>query len=142
MLILYSLIVSAFFGGLLYYLIDVALLPYTNDNVVDVKNLIIVGIVFICAFSSFFSFFHMLVDKLFFRKFYQKPRLVLALRRGIILALIVVGFAWMRIFDFWQVHIILLAVSLGLLFEALFLSIQLNLGALEKSSENKEPLSS
>lgn len=122
MQILYTLIISVFFSGLFYYLINFALIPYTNEKILDIKNLIIVSVIFIITLASIFSLFHQIIDKVFFRKFYEKPKIILAARRGILLGILLIGLAWLRIFGFWEIHIILLVVVLVMLFEALFMS--------------------
>ena len=123
MQILYSLIISVFFGGLFYYLTNNVLIPYDSEGMLDVNNLTIVSSILILTVTSFFTFLHLLVDKLFFRKFYENPRIFLAIRRGVLLGILLVSLAWIRIFDFWQWNIILLVASLPVLFEALFISV-------------------
>lgn len=125
MQILYSFIVAIFFSGLFFYLINFALLPYNSEKIVDIQNLIIFTISLISSISSIFVFFHSAIDKLFFRKFYEKPRIMLAVRRGLFLGIHLSGLIWMRIFGFWFWHIVLLYSALILLFETLFLSIDM-----------------
>jgi hypothetical protein len=124
MQVLYTFIVSVFLGGLLFYLTNVSLTPYNEEGLVDVRNLAIVTFVALLFIASFFSVFHQIIDKLFFRKFYQKPRALLAVRRGLLIGVLLLGLAWLRIFGFWEWHIIVLAFMLVILFEAFFVSIK------------------
>ena len=63
---------------------------------------------------------HMLIEKLFYKKFYEEPRIWPALRRGIILYLVIVGIIFFRIIGglMWQnaALIIILGIVLELLF--------------------------
>ncbi len=120
MQILYTLIVAIFFGGIFFYLVNWVIVPWNSENIVDVKNLTIFSVLFIITFTCFFSFIHQIVDKLFFRKFYEKPRLVRSIRRGFLLGLMLISLAWLRIFGFFEWHIIALNILLMILFEILF----------------------
>ncbi|MFC1780469.1 hypothetical protein ACFLY9_02135 [Patescibacteria group bacterium] len=122
MQILYTFVVSIFFSGLFYYLINYALIPYNSENLVDLSNLVIVSIVLIIAIASLFGSVHQFIDKLFFRKFFEKPRTFIAVRRGILLGVLLLGLAWLRIFGFWETHTALLVFVLIILIEALFIS--------------------
>ncbi len=123
MIILYILLTAVFFSGLFFYLINYSLLPYDDDFNLDIQNLLIVSLLFIVCIALIFVFFHLILDKLFFRRFYEKPKIFLAIRRGTLVGFVLAGIAWLRIFEFWQWHIILLIVLLGVLFELLFLNI-------------------
>ncbi|MBN2015479.1 hypothetical protein JW766_01470 [Candidatus Dojkabacteria bacterium] len=123
MQILYSLIISIFFSGVFYYLINFALIPYTSDKVLDVKNLVIVSITLIISVTTLISFVHQTIDKFFFRKFYERPRLFLSLRRGFLVSITFVSIAWLKIFGLGEMHIVLLVIVLSLLIEALSMSL-------------------
>jgi uncharacterized membrane protein len=122
MQILYTFIVSIFFSGLFFYLINYALIPYNSENIVDIRNLIIVSIVLILAIASLFSTVHQFIDKLFFRKFFEKPHIFMAIRRGVLLGILLLSIAWLRIFGFWEMHTAILVFVLIILIEALFIS--------------------
>lgn len=132
---------AIFFSGLLFYLVNFVLLPYKSDDMLDVKNLAIVSAIFVLAVTSIFAFFHLIIDKLFFRRFYEKPRIDLAVRRGGLLGIVLAGLAWLRVFGFWELHIILLVLVLVLLFEAFFLSVgsgSRSSGGVKKESREEE----
>lgn len=135
MVILYVLILGVFFSGLLFYLIQFALVPYNSENVIDIQNLIIISGLFVICVAFFFAFLHLLIDKLFFRKFYEKPGVFPAIRRGMLLGIFLAGLAWLRIFNFDEVHIVLLIFSLILLIEGLFLSFKKGLEKVRESEE-------
>jgi len=124
--ILYILILTVFFGGVSFYLVNYSLVPYTVENILDVRNVVIVSISLVLTITFVFSFFHLLLDKLFFRKFYESPRTFLALRRGFLVGFLLVGYAWLKIFDFWTPSVILIFSSLFPLIEALFLGLFLS----------------
>jgi hypothetical protein len=138
MQILTLLIIGIFFSGLFYYLINFALVPYTAELILDVQNLIIVSIVFSFAIACIFGFFHAGLDKLFILKFYEKPRIVLSLRRGFFIGIFLSSLAWLRIFGFWQWHIVLLVFILILLIEALFYSFSKYFEKRRKLSESED----
>jgi hypothetical protein len=48
---------------------------------------------------SLFSFFHLLIDKLFFRKFYEEPSIFDAVRRGLLIVIIFIGAIYLRLID-------------------------------------------
>jgi len=134
MIIFYIFLTALFFGGLFYYLINYSLLPYSQDYNLDIQNLTIVSFIFIIFIALIFTTFHLIIDKLFFRRFYEKPKVFLAIRRGVLLGFVFAGLAWLRIFDFWQWHIVTLIVLLGILFELLFI----NIGRGKRRKDNDE----
>ncbi len=139
MQVIYTLASSVISGILLFYLMNYALTPYLSDKMLSIKNLIIVSVFFVLTVGLFFSVFHQIIDKLFFRKFYEKPKIVLSLRRGILLGILLVSIAWIKIFGFFEWHIILLIVVLIVLFEALFVSIGRSRSSNQKKkSEGRE----
>lgn len=135
MVILYVLILGVFFSGLLFYLMQFVLVPYTSENVIDIQNLIIISGLFVLCVAFFLAFFHLLIDKLFFRKFYERPSVFPAIRRGMLLGVFLAGLAWLRIFNFDEVHIVLLIFSLMLLIEGLFLSFKKGMEEVKESRE-------
>ena len=48
---------------------------------------------------SLFSFFHLLIDKLFFRKFYEEPSVFDAIRRGFLIVIIFIGAIYLRLIN-------------------------------------------
>lgn len=48
---------------------------------------------------SIFSFFHLLIDKLFFKKFYEQPSIFDAVRRGFLLILIFIGAVFLKLIN-------------------------------------------
>lgn len=73
----------------------------------------------ICGFSTI----HLLIDKLFFRKFYEEPDLFIATRRGTYIALTLVGAVFLRLINGLLWYNIASIVLLFLCLEILLLSI-------------------
>ena len=71
--------------------------------------------VLVGTLASLVSFLHLFIDKLFFRKFYEQPSLLLAIRRGIFVGLFAVGSIYFRLINGWEWYNL---ASLGLLFIA------------------------
>lgn len=120
---LYTFFVAIFFTGLFFYLINFALVPYDENNMIDVRSLIVVSVTAVCSVSSIFSVIHQIVDKLFFRKFYEKARIGLSIRRGVFLSGGLISLVWLRIFGFWEWHVIALTLCIPVLFEILFSNV-------------------
>ncbi len=71
-----------------------------NGNVfelLNLKNLIILLVVGLIAFTSGFSTIHLFVDKLFFRKFYENPSVFHAVRRGMLIGLVIIALSILRL---------------------------------------------
>lgn len=60
----------------------------------DFKNIIILSVCGFLAFISLFASVHMFVDKLFYKKFYEEPDHIAALRRGswVPIVFVILGF--------------------------------------------------
>ncbi|MBU0975218.1 MAG: hypothetical protein ABIE03_07470 [Patescibacteria group bacterium] len=137
MVFLYSFLTSIFFTGLFFYLINFALMPYDADNNLNIRNFAIVTVMFIPVVASIFSLVHLIFDKLFFRKFYEGPKVYVGIRRGVLLGILLSGLAWVRVFGYWEWHILLVIISLVFLFELLFISISMGQSRKEgKENEN------
>ncbi|MEI6462939.1 MAG: hypothetical protein WCO33_04735 [bacterium] len=110
--------------GILYYLVAIALTPYDSQNILQTNNLIVVDLVTVISVGSLLGLIHSIVDKLFILKFYQKPRIFLGLRRGILIATTVVVILNMKLFGFVEWYYFGLVATLGLLIEILLSSIK------------------
>lgn len=64
----------------------------------DVRNVLLLGTTVTLAVLSGFMFVHTVIDKLFFRKFYEQPSLLLAFRRGVLVCLALVSIFIYRLF--------------------------------------------
>lgn len=98
----------------------------------DARNILIWVIVLGVSVVLAFAAVHLFLDKLFFRKFYEKPSMLYAVRRGIIFYLFLVGLIALRFISglFWY-NALALAV-LGVALEYLFL----HTGASRNSDHN------
>ena len=124
---IYSLIIFLAFGGIFYYLLDTlspwnedavnftverfGLLTgaefseFVNEGVetgtvfglLDLKNVAALGIVGLITVTSGFSTLHTFVDKLFFRKFYERASIFNAVRRGVLLGILVAALIILRL---------------------------------------------
>jgi hypothetical protein len=140
MVIVYIFITFLFFSGIFFYLINFALIPYTSENMLNVRNFVIVSVAFVCVICTLFAFFHLIIDKLFFRKFYEKPKLIPALRRGLLFGLFLVSIPWLKVFGFLFWYTALLCIVLGVLIELLFISISRNIAYIRSANQKKEGL--
>lgn len=127
-----TLILAVFFSGVLFYLINYALIPYNSEQVLDVRNLTIVSVIAVLVLALVFAFIHLAIDKLFFCRFYERPKMALAYRRGFLFGVLLVGIAWLRIFGFWFWYIIALWVVFIGLIETLFTAWRIRM---KKTSE-------
>lgn len=76
-------------------------------DLLNVRNVIILGLVIIGAVTGIFTFFHLIIDRLFVKKFYEQPSLVIAVRRGIFLGIFLVGLVVIKLYAFeWYVFIL------------------------------------
>jgi len=150
---LYSLIIAIVFAGILFYLVgslspwnnsavDLAVERFgllTNEdfkdfiaqsvregtiiNLLDVKNLIILSVVALVTITSAFSTIHFFLDKLFFKKFYEKPSVFNAVRRGILFSLLAETLVILRLLGSFELYIVVGCVILAILIELLFVMI-------------------
>ena len=58
---------------------------------INLRNFSLVVGSIAAAYVSLFTFLHLIIDKLFFRKFYQQASLGMAIRRGVLSALAILG---------------------------------------------------
>lgn len=119
MIIIYTLIIAVFFSSVWGYLVFGALSPYVDAGHLNMNNLIIVSVVTNFSIGGWFAFFHLILDKLFFRRFYERPSVWHAYRRGLLFGMICIGFAWFRVLDLWFWHLKVLYFLLILLLELL-----------------------
>lgn len=104
---------------LLYYLISDALVPYDNNGMLVLQNLIVVSMVLIIDLGLVISIFHILIDKLFFRKFYQNIRIGLGIRRGMIVSSTIVAIFVMKILGYGEIQYLIMIILLGILVETM-----------------------
>jgi hypothetical protein len=68
-------------------------------DILDLKQFNSWIVVWSLGAISLFSFFHLLIDKLFFRKFYEEPSIFDAVRRGFLLVIIFVGAIYLKLIN-------------------------------------------
>jgi hypothetical protein len=70
------------------------------------------------AYTAWFTFLHLIIDKLFFRKFYQRASMNMAIRRGVLSVLALLGFVVLQMYGL-ELYISGLWVVLVLIVELL-----------------------
>jgi len=68
-------------------------------DMLDIKQFNSWVVVWSLGAISIFSFFHLLIDKLFFRKFYEEPSIFDAIRRGLLIVIIFIGAIYLRLIN-------------------------------------------
>jgi len=119
LLYFYPIIIASFFSGILFFLTQNVLLPTDEFGNLIIKDCIIFSVLIFIILMNVFAFFYMIFDKLFFKKFFERPSLIDAYRRGAVFGLFLLGLMWIRIFDLWFVHIIILLIITAILIEFL-----------------------
>ncbi len=109
---------------LLYYLVSDALTPYDSNGMLVLQNLLIVSFVIIIDLGLTISIFHILIDKLFFRKFYQNIRIGLGIRRGMIVSTTIVSIFVMKILGYGEIQYLVMIILLGILVEAMVMLLR------------------
>jgi len=109
---------------LLYYLVSDALTPYDSNGMLVLQNLLIVSFVIIIDLGLIISIFHILIDKLFFRKFYQNIRIGLGIRRGMIVSTTIVSIFVMKILGYGEIQYLVMIILLGILVEAMIMLLR------------------
>lgn len=121
---------------LLYYLVSDALTPYDSNGMLVLQNLIVVSLVVIIDLGLVISIVHILIDKLFFRKFYQSIRIGLGIRRGMIISTTIVSIFVMKILGYGEIQYLIMIILLGILVEAMIMLLRKKPGT--DSSESQD----
>lgn len=109
---------------LLYYLVSDALAPYDSNGMLVLQNLLVVSLVIVIDLGLVISMIHILIDKLFFRKFYQNIRIGLGIRRGMIFSTTIVSIFVMKILGYGEIQYLIMIVILGILVEAMIMLLR------------------
>ncbi|MFQ5492962.1 MAG: hypothetical protein ACE5DX_02260 [Candidatus Dojkabacteria bacterium] len=85
-------------------------------SLIDIKNLLLLLALLGGAVVSGFAVLHLIIDKLFVKKFYEKPNVSVAFRRGVLVYLVIVSLILLRLIAglFWYnaLAVLILAVSI------------------------------
>ena len=92
-------------------------------DILDFQNFLSWLVVWSLGVIFLFSFFHLLIDKLFFRKFYEEPSLYNALRRGVFLNAILIGIIFLKLINGFFWYNILSIIVLFICLEIFILNI-------------------
>lgn len=115
------------------------------DLVINEKNIFpyltpdaYLGLVSFCLsiFCIFFSF-HVVIDKIFFKKFYEKPSLYNAARRGLILVITIVAIICLKLYKVNTQTLIAVGL-LGIAIELLFINFLNDLLVKSFSNQKKD----
>ena len=111
-------------------LIDDGIIFSVLDMKVFVVLVILAGAFTVC----FFGGAHMLIDKLFYKKFYEEPRVWRAIRRGILVYLVLLSLLMYRFIDALDIVNSLLVIGLAGVTEILMIKF---VDKQTQSSDNK-----
>lgn len=79
-------------------------------NILNKDNFYGMLIMFSLFVLSTFASLHLFIDKIFFKRFYEQPNLIIALRRGVMLGMFLDLLILMRLWAFWEIWTVILAV--------------------------------
>ena len=77
----------------------------------DLKNILIIALFITVAFTSILSTIHLIIDKLFFKKFYEQPNHTLAIRRSFWIPFGLILYNLLRLFGGINILGVLIVVS-------------------------------
>jgi hypothetical protein len=98
-------------------LIEYGLLIPVLDQQVFYIEIVLSGVFVVCLVAAI----HMLVDKLFYKKFYESPSVMKAFRRGIIVFSVLIGWFFFRIIGGLSFLNFILMLILGIFLELLLI---------------------
>ena len=93
-------------------------------DMLDIKQFNSWVVVWSLGAISLFSFFHLLVDKLFFRKFYEEPSIFDAVRRGFLIVIIFIGAIYLRLINGLVWYNVASIALLSICLEILYLNLR------------------
>lgn len=88
-------------------------------SLIDVKVFAVMVILSFAFVVTLVGGIHMLVDKLFYKKFYEEPRIWPAVRRGVIIYLVIFGIMFFRLVGGLMLQNAALIILLGVILELL-----------------------
>ena len=116
---MYFLIIAIFTFTLTYFLGDKVLVPFDKQGDLIAVNFVIMGIFSNITLISLFTYFHLSIDKLIKG---EKVSIVLAVRRGLLLILLVDFLIYIKITNLWSILNVALAIGIATMTE-IFLSM-------------------
>lgn len=114
----YFLIIGLVFAGLSFYLGDKVLIPFNDQGLLNITHIIIMGIFVDICIISILIFTHVKIDRLFRKDNFKTS---LAIRRAVLITLLLNFLAFLRIFKLWSILNLLLATGIIVLIELLFI---------------------
>ena len=93
-----------------------------GDQYINATNLALVIIFASASIISFVASIHSIIDKLFFKKFYENPNYFVAIRRGLIFDLMFVSVIVLRLLGLLELVTAISAIFLLVLIELTFTS--------------------
>lgn len=113
----YFLLIGVIFGILTYYLGDKVIAPFDESGMLNTTNILIMGIFVDITVISIFTFLHISIDKLFRQNNLKETT---AIRRAILITLLVDFLAFLRIFRLWSIVNLFLALGIIIFIEMFF----------------------
>lgn len=95
-----------------FYLSNYILSPYNPDMTINEGNVVILLSISGVALTMFIAFLISLVDKIFFKKFYEQPNLKLALKYSLIFSSTVTINLYLKILDDWSILVLSISAIL------------------------------
>lgn len=108
------------FTTLIEEIIDLGLLW----QVIDLRNLLTWFFLFGFAIVSIFSSLHMLFDKLFFKRWFEKPTITNAIRRGLLFYLLILAILLLRLLAGLYWYNVIGVIALVIVIELVIQNIQ------------------
>lgn len=113
----YFLIISLISFTLTYFLGDKVLIPFDEHGDLVALNFAIMGIFSNVTVITFFTYIHTIIDRIF-RK--DKANIALAVRRGILLTLLLDFLIYLRITNLWSILNVALSIGIAIMSEMFF----------------------
>lgn len=93
-------------------------------RMLNYRNVVILGGLVSSSFVLLFASVHLTIDKLFFKKFYEEPKIFPAFRRGILIVLVCAGLVFLRLIGGFIWYNVVAVVGLIVAIELLAQSIR------------------
>lgn len=120
-----------------FYLSNYILSPYKPDMSLNEGNVALLLSIFGVALTMALAFIISLIDKIFFKKFYEQPNLKLAIKYSVIFSAIVIINLYLKMLDDWS--FVVLSIS-SLLFILVLLTdyFESKKNSMEENDNEKE----
>jgi hypothetical protein len=104
----------------------------------EVESLVVMAIAIYFIVFGGISSVHITVDKFFFKKFYQSPDILTAVRRGLLWGGLALVYFYLLVNNLLQISLLAIALVVVALLEILFSSMQRNRSAKQLTEQSDE----